>query len=215
MQGWARISCDAMSAPETPRPLRQDAQRTVARVVEVATRVLADDPHATVQEIADAAGLGRATVYRHFPSREALLSAIHTAAFREIGEALRGLDLDRADPVDGLRAALDTFFEVGDRYRFLAVDRSAHEHDPNKEEAVQLVFAPVVALIDRARESGVVREGLPAEWVRRTLGALMKTAFELMDSGELAREDAPEMVLRTYLAGIATPAVSAGTGGPA
>ncbi|MGD9571983.1 MAG: TetR/AcrR family transcriptional regulator [Thermoleophilia bacterium] len=198
-----------MSAPGAPRPLRQDAQRTVARVVEVATRVLADDPHATVQEIADTAGIGRATVYRHFPSREALLSAITTAAFREIRETLDGLALDRAEPVEGLRVALDAFFEVGDRYRFLAVDRSPHEHHPDKQAAMLDVFAPLAALLDRAQASGVVRRDLPPEWVRSALGALMRTAFELTDSGELAREEAPEIVLRTFLEG-----VSAGTGGP-
>lgn len=201
------------AAPPAGRPLRQDARRTVARVVEVATRVLADSPEATMQEIADAAGLGRATVYRHFASREDLMAAITLEAFRQMREALDGLRLGEGDVVAALHRALATFFEVGDRYRFLAQHPDAPVRGAEKEAAVRELFAPVGDLLERAQAEGVVRAGLPLDWVRASLGALLKTAFEQVDAGVLDRADAPGLVVRTFLGGAGV-GVSADTGAP-
>ncbi len=202
--------------PPATRPLRQDAQRTVARVVEVATRVLADSPEATMQEIADAAGLGRATVYRHFATREDLMAAITLAAFSELGVTLEQSRLDEGDVVDALHRALEAILAVGDRYRFLA-ERPHAVDSPEKRAAVQERFAPVVALIARGREEGVIDPGVTVEWAGAVLGGVLRAALELVARGELDRAEAPALMVRTLLVGVgAAPGggPSAGRGAP-
>jgi TetR/AcrR family transcriptional regulator, mexCD-oprJ operon repressor len=202
------------SGAEHDAPGPEPRRGTVARVVVAATHLLADSPEATMQEIAEAAGLGRATIYRHFASREELLDAITLAACQEMRALLDGLALDEGDVVEALRRALEAFFAVGDRYRFLAERPEEHSRALDKDAAVREIFAPVAALLDRARREGVIREEVSTEWVRGVLGALIHTAFEMVAAGDLARADAPALVLRTVLNGIAAPGVSAGRGAP-
>lgn len=190
------------SGPPEREARRAEAGGTVARIVEAATHVLADLPDATMQEIADAACLGRATVYRHFANRDDLMVAIKRAAFEEIRQALADRALDRGDVVDGLHGALEAIFEVGDRYRVL-VERP-HEKGPALEQtAVMEAFLPVSALIERARQEGVVRSDVPLEWIRAVIGSLIGTAFSQVAEGALARAEAPSLVVRTLLEGLA------------
>ena len=74
------------STPPDQRPvayMRADAARNVHRIVEVAARLLGEDPHAGMAEVAAAAGISRATVYRHFTTREALIDAIRRQALAQ------------------------------------------------------------------------------------------------------------------------------------
>lgn len=190
---------------------RQEAGRTVARIVEAATHVLADLPDATVQEIADAAGLGRATVYRHFASRDDLMVAIKRAAFDEIRQALADRALDRGDVVEALHRAIEAIFEVGDRYRVL-VERPHEKGSAVERAAVTEAFLPVSALIERASREGVLRGDVPPEWLRAVIGSLIGTAFSQIAEGALARAEAPSLVVRTLLEGVA--ARPAGDGAP-
>jgi serine phosphatase RsbU (regulator of sigma subunit) len=86
-----------------PRPTRRaDALANRERIVEAASRLLAQSPTATLADIAAAAGVSRSTVYRHFPDREALAEATaeHRSAAPEGGEDLLAPGrLGRAEPV--------------------------------------------------------------------------------------------------------------------
>src|SRR3954453_2738013 len=59
-------------------PLRADAVENMRRITRAAGRLLCDDPDASVEVVAAAAGVSRATVYRHFGSRDGLVDAVRT-----------------------------------------------------------------------------------------------------------------------------------------
>jgi AcrR family transcriptional regulator len=87
------------------RPLRADAARNRARVLEAAEQVFDElGPDASTEEVARRAGVGIATVFRHFPTKEALLSAVLVARLRTVAETAERLTAD--DPA----TALDRFF---------------------------------------------------------------------------------------------------------
>lgn len=82
---------------ETPvvndgRPLRADARRNRARVLDAADEVFATKGvSASTEEVAKRAGVGVGTVFRHFPTKEALLEAVLVARFGRLAEQARGL----------------------------------------------------------------------------------------------------------------------------
>ena len=70
------------------RPLRRDAERNRDRIVEAAHKAFADDGiDVSVEEIARRAGVGIATLYRRFPTKDDLIDAVLEDAFAEIGGA--------------------------------------------------------------------------------------------------------------------------------
>src|SRR5258708_17129814 len=95
-----------MQASLLPRHRRADALRNEAAVLDAATRVLTENASATVPDIATASGVARATIYRSFPTREALLAALIERAPAEDGEALAPARLDQGTAREAPRRPL-------------------------------------------------------------------------------------------------------------
>ena len=90
------------AAAARPEARRADAQRNRARIVEVAAVALAEDPDASLNAIAKLAGIGPGSLYRHFPTREALLLAVYQEEVRRLVDSVDGL-LREHDPLDAFR----------------------------------------------------------------------------------------------------------------
>ena len=95
---------------ETPSPPpRADAARNRKQLLEVATRVFASaDTEPSLREIAREAGVGIATLYRHFPTREALVAAVYADQVSRLTEGAREL-LMALPPAEALRRWMDLF----------------------------------------------------------------------------------------------------------
>src|SRR4051794_7092261 len=83
--------------PERPRR-RADAERSIARILDAAVDALGANADASMAEIARRAGVVRATIYVHFPTREVLLEAVTDRALEEARMAIDAAEPDRGDP---------------------------------------------------------------------------------------------------------------------
>src|SRR3954464_13942847 len=89
-----------------PKPLRADAERNIASITDAALEALASDPDVSMAEIARRAGVVRATIYMHFPTREALLDAVMEDATAQVAEATRQAEPGRGEPKEALERVL-------------------------------------------------------------------------------------------------------------
>src|SRR3954466_2635573 len=88
---------------EGTRPRRRaDAERSIARILDAAVDSLGEDQEASMSAIARRAGVVRATIYVHFPTREALLEAVTHRAFDEVAAGIAAAEPERGEPAEAL-----------------------------------------------------------------------------------------------------------------
>jgi len=184
---------------------RADAVRNEGMITVAAMRVLAEHPGASMAQIADASGLGRATLYRHFASREELVTAIQRQAMEAGARALAAAELDRGSAVEGLRRAITALVGVGDRYRLLGREAAL---DPGMLQRQPDVAGKLLELVRRGQRAGELRDDLPPSWIVPALAALLVLALRAMAEQHIGQAEAAERVAATLLEGLAAPVTS-------
>jgi AcrR family transcriptional regulator len=172
-----------MTGSPQPRRLRADAQRNRRALLAAAAAVFArQGTGASIADIAVEAGVGKGTVFRHFPTKEHLLAAIVADRLGELiaaGEAL----LDRADPGAALLEFLTAAGELHARDRsFLDAAAAAVHHEPEVRSAGQRLVRVAEALTARARTAGAVRADLTGTDVALLLSVPHRIAAPLQDA---------------------------------
>src|SRR5215203_394613 len=121
--------------------------RVSAAILEAAAAVLAErGEHASMADVAAAAGMARATVYRYFPNREALFEALGRLAVEQAGERLQAGRLQEIAVPDAFERAVRALVDVGDY--FVVVSRENARPDPVEFE--RRVATPLRELVERA-----------------------------------------------------------------
>src|ERR1035438_2148195 len=102
--------------PRIHRRRRADAEQNVAAILDAAITVLAEQPEASIEDIAKVAGVSRQTVYAHYASREALINAVIERGSTEVKLAYAAAQLEDAPPTEALLRLLDIVWETSARY---------------------------------------------------------------------------------------------------
>ena len=139
-------------------------------------------------DVAAAAGMARATVYRYFPNREALFEALGSLAVEDAGERLEAGRLDEVPVPEAFERAVRALVAVGDS--IVVVSRESARSDPAELE--RRVAFPLRGLVERAQSLGEVRDDLPASW-------LMESFIGIVVSGLQTR---PALGVEDTVAGI-------------
>ncbi|MGR6920843.1 TetR/AcrR family transcriptional regulator [[Actinomadura] parvosata] len=195
------------AAARQPVPARRaDAERNIAAILEAGTRLLSADPTASVADIAKAAGVGRVTLYGHFPSREALVDAVLDHAVSIADGVLEDESIDTAPAPEAMAGLLRSAWEILDRHRrlFLAADRVlATERIREHHEAP---LRRVGRLIARGQRDGDFRDDLPLPWLVTAFFSIIHSAAQEREAGRLAPEEVADVLIKTMLSLLLPPA---------
>lgn len=154
--------------------------------------LLAKRPGASMGDIADASGLGRTTVYRHFPSREELMNALF-ARVVEDSRAMAAATAASPEPtLVALRGLGPKIVEIGERYRFL--DSHRHIRDVALARAESVGKDPLEDYLAAAQARGELRDDAPVPWMLGTIRALGIAAVDQLIAGNLTPAQAGELL---------------------
>jgi AcrR family transcriptional regulator len=171
------------------RPLRADAQRNYDKIVQVAAQAFAEKgTGASLDDIACRAGVGPGTLYRHFPTRDALLAAALHGALDELRDTARRL-MAADDPA----AALDEWILELARhlrtYGGLPESIATALQDPSSPlcTSCQPMTAGTAKILARAKEAGAVRADVQASDLNALIGSLAWASERRGDSDAALR----------------------------
>jgi TetR/AcrR family transcriptional regulator, mexCD-oprJ operon repressor len=171
-------------------------ERVAVAILEAAARVLAaHGEQANMTDVAAAAGVARATVYRYFPSRQALLEELAELAVKSAGERLTAARIDAISVPEGVTRAVRALVDVGDLFIVLARERLR----PEEERFESDVAMPLRQLVERGQAGGVIRDDIPSAWLTDSLLGIVVSL--LSSSGSQGREDIVAAITSLFLEG--------------
>ncbi|GCD93562.1 TetR family transcriptional regulator [Embleya hyalina] len=150
-------------------------------ILEAAERVLSANPSATMEQIAEAAGVARTTVHRRFATRDALIVAMTRWATQQFHDAVTAARSDATPPAVALYQVTANVLRVKIAWGFAM--NALRTDDPEVAHLHTDVLDRCDRLFRRARESGLLRPEVDLDWTRRVYYALIHESAQ-DDRGE-------------------------------
>jgi AcrR family transcriptional regulator len=169
-------------------------------VLMAAAQLLVRNPGASMAEVAQAAGISRASLHRLVDGRKALVSELAELGIRRGRAALEAAQPESGDPTEALRRVVAELVPVADLFNLLY-----------KEQDVDEVYAQgldldhiITELFRRGQRSGAFRADLSAVWMTEAFYSLLGGAAMAAQQGRLAARDIGLVTEQTLLAGVRT-----------
>lgn len=169
------------------------------QVLRTAAALLSRKATATMDEVARAAGIGRATLHRHFAGRHSLVKALEDLGIQEFEAALDAARLDDDTAEDALRQ-LVAEVESAALLAFLVTENQLFEGD-QVNEGWNRLDARVSALFRRGQEQGEFRIDLTPAWLTEALYGLVGSGAWSVQEGRVAAKDFQYMIVELLLGG--------------
>ncbi|HEY8981555.1 MAG TPA: helix-turn-helix domain-containing protein [Streptomyces sp.] len=191
-----------MPKPVAREPLRRNSRANRARILATARRELAVNPDVTLEELAQAAGVVRRTLFGHFPGRAALLEALADEASEALGAAVAA-GAERAQDEPAERALAHLVFSmrpVGDRYRLLLTLAKRDLGAEGVADVLAPARAATTAVLERGQRDGVFHTHLPAPALSAGLEAMTLALLEAVNAGTLESDGGTRIAVVTLIA---------------
>jgi AcrR family transcriptional regulator len=185
------------------KPSRADARRNAERILEATSEMIAIDPAVSLERVADRAGVSRATLYHHFPSRDALMDALTARSVAEVKAALEAARPQEGTATEALERELRAAWRVVGRYRGLVIVNQRLEPSELRarlEPALELMHS----LIVRGQRSGEFDPELPVDWLIGILTDMIHAASRQVTGGAMDADAAERALLRSATAALAS-----------
>lgn len=184
-----------MNIQKALRPTSRDA------IVDAAIETLARNPGASLSEIALRAGVGRATLHRHFATRSDLIRTLIEQSMDETEAAANAPGLSNASANETFIGMLEAVIPLGDRYHFLFNESATNEVLQARYEG-ELKW--VEELVDGLKRECIIDRQVPTRWVVANIDMQIWLAWCEVAAGNLAPTEASGVVYRTLVHGLAS-----------
>lgn len=172
--------------------------RDADTILESAARALAGSETASMDEIAAAAGVGRATLYRRFATRDDLLRTLAEYAVDELARRLDEARLADVPVEEALARVARAALTVGDRYAVLVREQVRGD----RAAVERRLRAPIRRVIRRGQREGTLRANVEPDVLLDLFGGLLTAAARITSERRAGVEDAAALVTATFLRGV-------------
>lgn len=153
---------------------------------------MADKPRASMGQLATMIGLSRATLCRHFSSRDIMMQAMAEASVASAEQAFARARLNEGSAKEAVTRLIEEFLPIAELYTYV---HQQMKNDEAAEVRAQSLRTSLISQIQQWQGSGELRVDLSAAWLVESMICLLSNAGAMIRSGRLARHDAPQSVL--------------------
>ncbi|WP_202501143.1 TetR/AcrR family transcriptional regulator [Streptomyces sp. SID5785] len=171
-----------------------------SQMLHAAAALLTRKSTATMDEVAKAAGISRATLHRHFAGRDALVRALEDLGIDECEAALDRAALDAGPAEDALRRLIAELEPAAPLLAFLTTENQLFEGE-QQHAGWERLDARMVALFRRGQEAGEFRIDLTPAWLCEALYGLVGSGAWAVQDGRVAAKDFSFMIAELLLGG--------------
>ncbi|WP_299613132.1 TetR/AcrR family transcriptional regulator [uncultured Tateyamaria sp.] len=168
-------------------------------ILEAAFEVFSQNPGASLADVAKQAGVGRATLHRHYAGRDELMVALTLAAAQELDEAVNAAVADCKTYTEGLEVALGAILPLAARHMFLATEPATH--DPRVAEVYASQTRDLTHDVDMAKAEGTFDPHIPTEWIVQAYENLIYAGWAMVSAGDATPKQASALAWRTLTRG--------------
>jgi AcrR family transcriptional regulator len=186
----------------TARTLRPSAREAI---IDAAIEVLARNPGASLDEVVARSGVGRTTLFRHFPQRADLVRAAGLTALDAVEQGLADAELGSGTALDRLLRLFEVLVPRGVAVHFVFVTAEILD-DAAIVEATGRLDRYIVPVVEAAVRDGGFESTMPEAWIHDVFDALLYCSWLAVAKGRVAPREAPRLLLRTFLHGLGVPA---------
>ncbi|MFE3119134.1 TetR/AcrR family transcriptional regulator [Streptomyces niveus] len=169
------------------------------QVLRTAAALLTRKATATMDEVARASGIGRATLHRHFAGRDALVRALEELGIREFEAALDAAGTDEGSASDAVRRLIAEIEPAAGLLAFLVTENQLFEGEMN--EGWDRLDSRVSAVFQRGQRQGEFRIDLSPAWLTDAFYGLVSSGFWAVHDGRVATKDFQYMIAELLLGG--------------
>jgi len=156
-------------------------------------------------EIARRAGVVRATIYVHFPTREALLEAVTERALAETAAVIDEAEPERGEPADALARVVSAAWRKLGRYHALVAINTSTQTPEQLRHRHGAVLGRLLPLVERGQADGAFRADVLAGWHLSMFMALVHAGSAEMRAGRMPTDQAEAALVATVLGAVAGP----------
>ena len=171
------------------------------QVLRAAASLLVRNHGASMMEVAEAAGISRATLHRVVPNRDALLDQLLWLGLGETVAALTAAEPETGEPLASLERVVLALTPVAELFRFVTT-QPLDETTPEFQAGFHALDERLTALFRRGQDSGAFRSDLPATWMVDALASLLFAAALAARAGRLPGNDNPRAVIDLLVGGV-------------
>lgn len=169
-------------------------------VLRSAAALLTRKSTATMDEVAKAAGISRATLHRQFAGRDALVRALESLGIEECEAALEAARLHDGSAQEAVRRLVKELEKAAGLLAFLYTENQLFEGEEQNEGWAR-IDAAIAALFRRGQDSGEFRIDLTPAWLTEALYGLMASGAWAVTEGRVAAKDFHHMIVELLLGG--------------
>lgn len=175
-------------------------QNRLNMILDEATKLLIEKPNASMNEIAENARIGIATLHRYVESREQLMVYLGLRAIEVVSETMQHITLDEEHCEDYIPQVIEALIPLGDKIYFLGHDATIHYH-PDIAGADLKLRESVMHAVNLLQAKGFFRQDVDPNWIVDVLYSILFLTWQQVVSGHIARRSATSLVVDTFYNG--------------